>query len=230
MGAPFDLGAVPGVTECRLAAATIAELPDESPPAPWADCRLTSIVWLSRGGRAAARAAGPANPARGRGLAVVGGMVSYSSTPVGRYHEVFGTIGLRAGRRLRGTIPFMAVDSRASLVGGRTNWSLPKTLARFTGEPGDAVMTAEGDGWTVRVRARPYGPAFPIPMSGRIVQPWPDGTLRSASLAGSGRGRSAIVTVEIESEGDLASWLRPGRHLGTVITEAGFTMQPAAVL
>src|SRR3954468_14282740 len=116
---PFDLGAVPGVAECRLPAATIAELPDEAPSAPWDDCRLTSIIWLVRGGRSAGRAAGAANPTGSRGLAGGGGMVSYSSTPVGRYHEVFGAVGLREGRSVRGTVPFMAVDSRASLVGGR---------------------------------------------------------------------------------------------------------------
>lgn len=227
---PFELGAVPGVAECRLPPATIAELPTEAPPAPWQDCRFSSIIWLARGGRTAGRAAGAANPDRHRGLAVVGGMVSYESTPVGRYHEVFGTVGLRAGRSVRGTVPFMAVDSRSSLVGGRTNWSLPKCLARFTGEPGDAAMTAEGDGWTVRVRARPYGPTYRIPMSGRVVQPWPDGGLREATLDGSGRGQSAIVTVEVESDGDLAAWLRPGRHLGTVVQHAAFTMAAATPL
>ena len=154
-------------------------------------------------------------------------MVSYADTPVGPYREVFGAVGLRAGRAVRGTVPFMAVDSPDSLVGGRTNWSLPKSLAEFEGEPGDPEMTATGDGWSVRVRTRPYGPTFRIPMSGRIVQAWPDGTLREAAVDGSGRGRSAIVTVEVESTGDLPSWLRPGRHLGTVVAQASFTMQPA---
>jgi hypothetical protein len=224
---PFDLQAVPGVAECRLPAATVAELPATAPVAPWRDLRLTSILWLTRGGRTAGRAAGAANRSHGRALAVIGGLISYSDTPVGPYHEVLGAVGLRAGRTVRNTVPFMAVDSTASLVGGRTNWSLPKTLARFTGEPADGEMTAHGEGWAVRVRARPYGPSVPIPMSGRIVQAWPDGQLRSAALAGKGRGRSAIVTVEVESDGELPSWLRPGRHLGAVVSQASFTMEPA---
>jgi hypothetical protein len=128
---------------------------------------------------------------------------------------------------VRGTVPFMAVDSADSLVGGRTNWSLPKSLAEFSGEPGDPELTAKGDGWLVRVRTRPYGPTFRMPMSGRIVQAWPDGMLREAVVDGSGRGRSAIVSVEVESTGDLPLWLRPGRHLGTVVARASFTMQPA---
>lgn len=226
----FPIVDVPGVSECTLDAGTLAELPAEAPPAPWLDCRFSSIIWLARGGRMAGRAAGAANPTRGRALAVVGGMVSYSDTPVGAYHEVFGTVGLRAGRAVRGTVPFMAVDSPSSLVGGRTNWSLPKCLARFTGEPGDGEMTAAGDGWAVRVRARPYGPTFRLPMSGRVVQPWPDGALREATLEGSGRGRSAVVTVDVESAGDLPVWLRPGRHLGTVVHEASFTMAAATPL
>jgi hypothetical protein len=221
------LAAVPGVSECTLTAATVADLPASAPAAPWHDLRLTSIVWLARGGRAAGRAAGAANPARGRALGVVGAMVSYADTPVGPYYEVLGAVGLRAGRTVHNSVPFMAVDSPASLVGGRTNWSLPKTLAEFTGEPADGAMSARGDGWSVRVRARPYGPSVPIPMSGRIVQQWPDGQLRAAALAGKGRGRSAIVTVEVESDGDLPNWLRSGRHLGVVVSEAWFTMQPA---
>jgi hypothetical protein len=224
----FELTEIPGVSECALDPATLAGLPDTVPPAPWHDCRLTSILWLGLGGRAAGRAAGAANPAGARGLAVVGGMVSYSETPVGAYHEVFGTVGLRAGRSVRGTVPFMAVDSPASLVGGRTNWSLPKCLARFTGEPADGEMSAEGADWRVHVHARPYGPSYPIPMSGRITQPWPDGRLRDAPLAGRGHGRSAIVTVQVDSAGELPGWLRPGRHLGTVVHEASFTMQPAS--
>jgi hypothetical protein len=223
----FPLADVPGVSECTLSGATLAQLPAEAPAAPWQDLRLTSILWLARGGRTAGRAAGAANPSRGRALAVIGGLISYADTPVGPYHEVLGAVGLRAGRAVRNTVPFMAVDSPASLVGGHTNWSLPKTLAQFTGEPADGEMSARGEGWTVRVRARPYGPSMPIPMSGRIVQPWPDGTLCSAGLAGKGRGRSAIVTVEVESDGELPSWLRPGRHVGAVVSQASFTMQPA---
>lgn len=223
---PAELITVPGVAECRLGEATVAALPSEAPPAPWA-AECSAIVWYGRGGAAASRAAGVAAE-DGQALATIGGLVSYSNTPVGSYHEVFGTVAVRTGRAIRGTIPFMAVDSLASLVGGRQNWSLPKCPAAFTGEPAisgsTTAMTAEGDGWFVRASARPFGPSYRVPMRARMVQPWPDGLLRDAALDGSSRSRSAIVTVEVRSRANLASWLRPGRHLGAVLTGASFTL------
>ena len=165
----------------------------------------------------------------GRALATVGGLVAYADTPVGSYNEVFGVVAYRDGRSVRGTIPFMAVDSVTSLVGGRGNWSLPKTLAEFTGEPSAAgcVMSAEGDGWLVRATARPFGPSFTVPMTSRMVQPWPDGVTRESLLTGTGRSRSAIVTVEVDSRADLPGWLRPGRHFGSVLTGVEFTLGEA---
>jgi hypothetical protein len=58
------------------------------------------------------------------------------------------------------------------------------------------------------------------------VQYFPDGTLRSAVLRGRAKSRPAIVTVEVESSGQLASWLRPGRHLGAIMTGTTFTLPP----
>jgi hypothetical protein len=182
------------------------------------------VVWWTRGGSAAARAAGPASSPGTRAAAVIGGFVAYRNTPVGKYHEVYGAVGLVRGRSVRGTIPFMSVDSRASLVGGRSNWSLPKCLAEFSGEPGAGTMTARGAGWLVRATTRPFGPSFPLRMAGRIVQPWPDGRLREAALGGRARARAAIVTVTVESAGELASWLRPGKHVGAVLTDTSFSL------
>jgi hypothetical protein len=218
-----DYANVPGVSECRLDEVTLAELPANEAPAPW-DCELSGLVWWCRGGRAATQAAGSGAPGGARGLAVLGGFVAYDRTPVGRYSEVYGGIGVRRRRGAVATIPFMAVDSRASLVGGRGNWSLPKCLAEFTGRPGEGTVTARGSGWTVRATARPFGPQFPLPMTARMVQPWPDGARRESLLRGKARARSAIVTVEVESEGELADWLRPGRHLGAVLSHTSFTL------
>ena len=219
---PAELITVPGVDECRLGDETLAALPAEAPPAPWlAEC--SAIVWYGRGGPAARRAAGAAGIGA-TALATIGGFVSYRATPVGQYHEVFGTVAVRAAGSIRGTIPFMAVDSPISLVGGRQNWALPKTLAAFTGEPEQATMTAEGDGWFVRATARPFGPHYPVPMQGRMAQPWPDSVVRDALLDGRARSRSALVTVEVRSRGTLPQWLRPGRHLGAVLSSASFTL------
>jgi hypothetical protein len=162
----------------------------------------------------------------GRAAVVIGGMISYEQTPVGPYHEVFGGVGVRNGRAVCVTIPFMAVDSKDSAVGGRQNWSLPKVLAEFTGEPHARTMTAAGDGWTVRVTARPIAPRMPVRTKGKVAQYWPDGALRSALLTGRAKSRPAIVTVEVESSGQLASWLRPGRHMGAVMTGTTFTLSP----
>jgi Acetoacetate decarboxylase (ADC) len=220
---PADLFAVPGVPESTFDVSSSPDLPASAPPAPW-NCTSTGIVWLSRGGSRALAVAASSLARGARAPVVIGGLISYASTPVGTYHEVFGGVALRTGRDVAVTIPFMAVDSRDSVVGGRQNWSLPKVLARFTGEPTELAMTAEGDGWTVRVTARPIAPRLPVKTTGRVVQAWPDGSVRSAVLTGRASSRPALVSVEVRSNGNLAAWLRPGRHLGAVMTGTEFTL------
>jgi len=136
-----------GVPESRLDERARAGLPTDAPPAPWT-CRCDAVVWFAR-------------PARdlpgggGRPWLVAGALIDYADSPVGPYHEV---LGLLAGFGRTGpvaTVPFIAVDSPASLVGGRQNWALPKVLAQF------ADGTAAGAGWTVSATARAVGPAVP---------------------------------------------------------------------
>jgi hypothetical protein len=223
---PAQLRAVAGVAESGLDEAVAVTLPAAAPAAPW-ECDSTGIVWLSRA-RGVRDVLGGLLPDGARPMLVVGGMISYRRTPVGPYREVFGGVGLRAGRGADVWIPFMAVDSRDSVVGGRQNWALPKVLAQFSGEPGaGAAMTAAGDGWTVRVSARPFGPRLPVRTSGRVVQTWPDGVPRSAVLTGRAGSRPALVTVAVSSSGTLPSWLRPGRYLGAIMTDTTFTLPPA---
>lgn len=219
---PAELVAVPGVPESTLAADAAAALPALAPTAPW-ECDSTGIVWLTRA-RGVRDVVGDVLPSDAPAVVVIGGLISYSRTPVGPYHEVFGGVGLRNGRSADVTIPFMAVDSRDSVVGGRQNWSLPKVLASFTGEPASRAMTASGAGWTVRVTARPLGPRLPVRTKGRVVQAWPDGVVRSAVLTGRARSQPALVTVEVSSSGSLPLWLRPGRHLGAIMTRTTFTL------
>ena len=64
---------------------------------------------------------------------MIGGMVRYLETPVGPYDEVLGMVGSRTGLRPWGSVAFMSVDSEPSLVGGRSNWAIPKTLGSFDG-------------------------------------------------------------------------------------------------
>jgi len=224
-----DLRAIPGVSECDLTDEIVAQLPSSSPPAPW-DARCTAVMWGGRAPRTAAAAAGRELVGDGKAVAVIGGFVSYSSTPVGQYHEVLGAVGVRNGRAVVGTVPFMAVDLPASLVGGRANWSLPKTLATFTGEPGSGdLLTADGNGWSVRARVRVIGPWLPAPMKGRIAQLWPDGIVRASNNTGKARMRPAIVKVEVRSTGSLGTWLTSGRHFGCVL-DGGFTLDEARPL
>jgi hypothetical protein len=219
-----ELRAVPGVPESTLDDASAATLPADAPAAPW-ECDSVGVVWWGRAAGVAASSARDVLPGSGRPIVVVGGLISYQRTPVGPYREVFGGVGVRRGRGVELTIPFMAVDSRDSVVGGRQNWSLPKVLAEFGGEPGaDVLLSASGTGWAVQVTARPVGLRMPAPMTGRVAQRRPDGSVRTAVLRGRGRARPAIVTVSVESSGDLATWLRPGRHLGLITSDVTFTL------
>jgi hypothetical protein len=122
----------------------------------------------------------------------------------------------------------MPVDSPTSLVGGRTNWAMPKTLARFDGEPAaGATMTATGTeqiAWSVSASAHVIGPALPVIGRGTALQEFPDGRIGHSVLTLTGRARAAMVTVEVTSDGTLPTWLRPGRHLGALLEKGKITL------
>jgi hypothetical protein len=224
----FDLAAVPGVPETHLSPSVLATLPVNLAPAPWT-VRADAVVWWGRPSAAAQRALPDGLARTSRAVMVVGGLVRYRESPVGRYDEVFGVIGCRRGRRFFSTVAFMAVDSTSSLVGGRTNWSMPKTLARFSGSPSSA-MSAQGSGgedWAVTSRARIIGPALPARGGGRVEQVFPDGLVRGCRMSSRGRARTALVSVGVSSTGTLAEWLRPGRHLGAVLEDMEMSFTPA---
>ena len=217
----FDLAGVPGVAETTLPSTLIADLPANLAPAPWS-VRGSAVVWWHRAG-ASARSALPAALAEThKPVMVIGGFVRYADTPVGTYDEVFGIVtskGPGGAKDIVSTVAFMAVDSPTSLVGGRTNWSMPKTLASFEGAPG-SEMTAHSNTdrtWTVTARAR----ALPIGISrsakGVIRQAFPDGSLGDTSMTSGGKMRPALISVGVESDGPLADWLRPGRRVGMLL-------------
>ncbi|HEY0167901.1 MAG TPA: hypothetical protein VGB75_12745 [Jatrophihabitans sp.] len=85
-------------------------------------------------------------------------------------------------------------------------------------------MRATGPGWSVTAQARPLGPRLPARFTGRLIQPWPDGAARQAACFGRARLRLAAVRVGVE--GRPARWLRPGSHLGFLVTDADFTLAP----
>jgi hypothetical protein len=192
------------------------------------------VLWFGRGGAATTAALPPPLRRAARGLGVVGGVVRYRETPVGPYDEVLGLVGSHTGARPWGSVAFMAVDSAASLVGGRTNWAMPKTLAGFEGDPtpGSTVVVRGRDEvrWQVTASSRPLAPAVPVVAAGQVRQVFADGTVGGSRLSVRARVRPALVTVDVVSEGPLASWLRPGRHLGLVVQDARFTLaEPSPV-
>jgi hypothetical protein len=220
-----ELTGVAGVPETTIGHELVDRLPENLAPAPW-DCTLEAVVWLGRGGRAAASALAPA--LSGRALTVMGGLVRYASTPVGAYDEALGMVLSRTGIRPWSHVAFMAVDSEASLVGGRTNWAMPKTLASFTGGVGRGTTFAatgvDEVRWRVRATPTVVGPPLPLRVVGEARQEFPGGRVGSSHLRGRGRVRPALVRVEVESEGPLPTWLRPGRHLGAVVETAAFSL------
>jgi len=222
----FSLIDVPGVPECTLPADLEATLPPNAAPAPWA-VAAQAVVWWGKATPEANDALPPALRSRGRAAVVIGGLVRYADTPVGRYDEVFGVVGLRVGHRFVGTIPFMSVDSPTSLVGGRANWSIPKTLSRFTGAPTEGRFGAASETdrhWSVDTAIRSYGPRLPVFSRARVIQQFPDGSLRGTRLRATGRMRLANVEVQVTSDGPLADWLVPGEHRGAVLEQTRFTL------
>jgi hypothetical protein len=212
------LPALAGLPESALDERMASRLPPDAPAAPWT-CRCDALVWsaLPR------RPRGPLGAAIDLPVAVCGALLSYSDSPVGPYREVLGLLAGTRAIRPSAFVPFLAVDSPASLVGGRLNWALPKTLAKFTGDP-TGTMTATGNGWTISATARPFGPALPVRLAGWLQQPWPDGRRRTTWLTVRASAQLALVRVAVRSDGPLDHWLRPGRHSGLLLRRAEFRL------
>lgn len=219
------LGRVPGVPETILSSALLAELPDGVAPAPWR-ARARGMFWWQRlRGPARDAAAGALPPALGDVTvrAAAGALISYADTPVGRYHEIIGLIVARHGARLIVHVPFIAVDSRASIVGGRANWALPKTLVDFTGEPDSGTtMTASAAGWRVTAAAHGRGIALPFaaPAVASVVQLGPDGDLWTSFS--SAHGRSRLARIDVSADGlSFGSWFPTGSCPGVLASFSG---------
>ncbi len=220
-----DLAGIHGVPEAALTPEVLSALPPTSPPAPWA-LRLDAILWIHQATDEALDLVAPALRG-GRHLPLtVGGFVRYHETPVGPYSEVFGSPVVLVRRGLTmGTVPFMVVDSLASIRGGRENWALPKSLGAFAWEGDDAVR-AHGESpagaWSVSARARPVGPPLPTWAPAWNRQATPDG--RVLRIAARARGLAKMATVHVDSSGpSLPSWLVPGEHVGIVLRRGRMT-------
>jgi Acetoacetate decarboxylase (ADC) len=192
--------------------------PPEIPPAPWRSS-VDALLWLHPA-TPAARALLPPQLAARAGITVtIGGLISYRDGPVGPYAEVFGAPIMLRGEPMLSHVPFMAVDSAASVAGGRGNWALPKELADFDGDPGrPGAVTAHGDSWELRITTTARAHRLPIAMAMRAAQVWPDGKVRTFSVRMRGRGRLARVQVEHLAPSPLRDWLVEGRHLGVLVS------------
>jgi hypothetical protein len=192
------VAAVPGLPETAVPAPVLDRLPATSPPPPWR-LRTRAVVWLS-GGR-------PPVPGYRTLPVTIAAVVDYLDGPVGPYREIFAGVLLRRPGLPAVHVPFMAVDSLPSLRAGRVHWGLPKALAGVTGDVGDRVR-ADGDGWSVSVAARAYGPWLPAaaPVTARQGD-------RRTLVTVRGRVRAAVVTVDAAGP-TLGGWLGHGRHLG----------------
>ena len=200
---------------------------DSSAAAPWT-CLCDAVLWVGRGGRAATAALAPALRRSATGLAVLGAMVRYRETPVGEYDEVLGMVLSRTRLRPWGSVTFMSVDSEASLVAGRTNWAMPKTLSSFTGDvTAGTTFTASGaeeTSWAVTVKSRVLGPPIRLAGTGHLRQQFPGGRVGGIRVQAAGVARPALITVEVDSAGPLPTWLRPGRHVGAVAEALRFSL------
>ena len=222
MSGAHPLQAVPGVPESALTDADAARLPAASAPAPWPTV-IDAVVWWHRAAPGAA-AHLPAPLRERRALPVtVGALIRYRETPVGPYREVLGSPVVLAEAPLPcAVVSFIAVDSAASVHGGRVNWQLPKAFARFDwpeAPAGAFSLAAAGDGWSVRaaVRARPR--RFPVALALRNRQVAPDG--REITFDSRARGSARLATAEIATRGEtLPDWLLAGRHPALVLERA----------
>ena len=216
------LQAVEGMPESALGHADAARLPSRSAPAPWPTV-LDAVLWLHRAAPGA-RERLPGALQGHRALPVtVGALISYRETPVGPYHEVLASPVLLAGSKgPEAVVPFIAVDSLASVRGGRENWALPKTLARFTWPDalhGRFLLAAEGDGWSLRATVSPRARRLPLTAALRNRQLTPAG--EEITFASAWRGRARLASVELETRGPtLPGWLRSGRHPALVLEDA----------
>jgi hypothetical protein len=193
-------------------------VPPEIPPAPWRSS-VDALLWVHPAAQAARGLLPPQLAARAGMPVTIGGLISYRDGPVGPYGEVFGAPVMLRGAPMLSHVPFMAVDSAASVAGGRGNWALPKELADFEGDPGrPGAVTARGDGWELRVTTTARARRLPMSMTMRAAQVWADGQVRAFSVRIRGRARLARVEVEHRTASPLADWLIEGRHLAVLVS------------
>jgi hypothetical protein len=227
--APYAVSDAAGLPETHLPADLLARLPESVAGAPWhTKCR--TVTWMHPVGDAALETL--PEQIRSAGISIVAwALVRYEDTPVGPYDELAATLLPADGGDGYGHIPFIVVDSLPSIVGGRTNWLLPKALARFAWSDDALAVTATGESpatpeWSISVAIEPSGQAAPLEFPNHVQQVSTTGEVRrfDGSLAGS--MQMASVIVDGQADGPLASLLVPGRYDGTVLSDCEFQVGP----
>jgi hypothetical protein len=224
----LELGPIPSAPQSGLSAEAAAKLPTDAPGAPW-HSQIEGALWFQTATPGARSLLPTPLAARARAPFTVGGLVSYSSGPIGPYREVFGAPLIILGGPPLTHVAFMAVDSPVSVVGGRRNWALPKVLAHFEGSPGrPGRVTTSGQGWALSVTTTSRRRRFPVWGSFKCAQVAPNGDVRSFTVRLRGRSQAASVEVEHAIESSLAAWLCPGRHPAILFSGKQTVTRPRA--
>jgi Acetoacetate decarboxylase (ADC) len=200
--------------------------PAEVPGPPWSS-DIDAVLWWHAASSRAPDAL-PAPLARRAHVPItLGGLVAYRHGPVGPYRELFASPVLLSGGRALAHVPFIAVDSPASVAGGRRNWALPKVAARFDSDPGGrGRVEVSGRDWAlaVTITARPRRlPAWGV---FSCAQVWPDGRVRRFTVRV--RGSAAVGSVHVEAlrASESTGWLHPGRHRALLLSGTQHVSEP----
>jgi hypothetical protein len=217
-----------GLPETRLPYELLAKLPTSVAGAPWrTKCEV--VTWMHPVDDAAIEVFPDA--IRPESIALVAwALVRYEDTPVGPYSEIAATL-IPNGEDGYGHIPFIVVDSLASIVGGRANWLLPKALASFTwSEDGRSVDAAsdqpETPAWSMRIEFQPSGEASPLSIPNHVQQVTTDGVVRRFDGSINGSMTAATVVVAGHADGPVAALLRPGSYDGSIMADCEFDVGP----
>jgi hypothetical protein len=224
VGAPYAVTAAAGLPETHLPETLLSQLPDTVAGAPW-HTRCQVATWLHPVSDAGLEAFPDA--IRPDSVALVAwALVRYADTPVGPYSEIAATLIPGEGDGY-GHIPFIVVDSLPSIVGGRTNWLLPKALARFAWSEGGHTVTASSHepatpAWSISARITPSGNATTLSIPNHVQQVSTDGVVRRFDGTLTGSMTAATIEVEGHADGPLAALFTAGRYDGSIMTDCEF--------
>jgi hypothetical protein len=226
---PYAVTDAVGLPETRLPEELLARLPADVAAAPWHTRDCTVVTWLHPV-PAEALEAFPEQIRPASVALVAWALVKYGDTPVGPYSEIAATL-IPDGGDGYGHIPFIVVDSLASVVGGRANWLLPKALARFEWSADGMAVTATSEqpaspAWTISLTVEPTGDAAALSVPNHVQQVSTAGAVRQFDGELSGQMSPATVVVDGRADGPLVTLLAPGRYDGSILRDCEFDVGP----